>query len=1111
MLSTHLQAVLCVSVLTSGVAAAQGALQPQSLRCEYLVEPMGLDVAAPRFYWTVASSERGQAQSAYQILVSTSKAVLDKEQGDQWDSERAESDETLHVEYEGKPLAPETTYYWKVRVWDHAGNPSEWSNTATFTMGLSNQEDWQAEWIEAPREAAEPLPKHNGFHTKFTENPDEAKWVIIDLGAPRPFDKVQLHPARPYDYTPDTPGFLFPVHFRIDVSDTENFQEFQTVVDKTGTDFPNPGENAPVFEFDPVRHRYVRLYVTRLAEREPGNCAFALAQMRVFDGDNNIARNMRVIASDSVGGTWSPEALVNGRTEPSAGREGKRHAAPVFRKKFELAAKPVRALLHISALGLYEAQINGQRVGDHILAPEWTDYDTRVQYQTYDVTSMLDTGANAIGVTLGDGWYAGRIGLAHVVPNGPAWGIYGMNPKLIARMRIECEDGSEVTIATDDTWRWTRNGPIRKNDILEGVVYDARREMPGFSTAGFDDSKWERATLTSHEAHLVAQPNEPIRVTKELPALALTEPKPDVYIFDLGQNMVGRSRITAQAPEGTVMTIRHGEALNPDGTLYTENLRGPFQINTYTFRGEGTEVFEPPFTYHGFRYVEITGLPERPAENAVFGRVFHSDSPVVGSFECSDPMLNKLAENILWTQRANLMSSPTDCPQRDERLGWMGDIQVFSQTAIFNMDMAGFFTKWLQDVRDAQAIDGRFPDFAPHPFGPNERFSGVPAWGDAGVFVPWRAYENYGDKRMLSEHYEAAKRWIRYIRNENPDLIWRNGRHNDYGDWLNGDTLILDDYPKEGGQVPKEILATAFFARSTEFVSRMAKVLGKDTEAQEYAKLADDIRGAFQGEFIDGDGRITGDTQAGYALALHFGLVPEELHDAAVAHMVEAVERYDGRISTGIQSTIRLMMQLTWNGHADLAYALALSRKMPSWGYSIDQGATTIWERWDGYVEGRGFQNPGMNSFNHWALGAVGEWLFRVVGGINPENGDCTKRSAFSGAKTGVSPFSAPAFKRFAIRPYPGGGLTWAKAEYNSIRGRIRTAWRIESGKFTLEVTIPANTTAIVYVPTKDPATVTESGRSTTELETVKHLRDEEGCAVYEVRSGEYVFEADIV
>lgn len=1108
MLSANLRVLLCISALTSGVAATPGALQPQSPRCEYLVDPLGLDVAAPRFYWAVASGERGQEQSAYQILVSTSKALLDKDQGDQWDSGRVESDETLHVTYAGEPLASETPYYWKVRAWDRSGIPSEWSQAATFTMGLLNQEDWRAKWIEAPRGVPDSLPKHNGFHTKFAENPDEPKWVIIDLGAQRLFDKVQLHPARPYDYAPDTPGFLFPVRFRIDVSDGKDFEDFQTVIDKTCKNFPNPGKNAPLFEFEGVRARYVRLYVTCLAERDPGNCAFALAQMRVFDGDTNISQNMRVIASDSVGGTWSPEALVNGRTKPGAGREGERHAAPVFRKEFELASKPVRAFLHISALGLYEAEMNGRRVGDHILAPEWTDYDVRVQYQTYDVTSMLDAGKNAIGVTLGDGWYAGRIGLAHVVPNGLLWGIYGANPKLIARLRVECEDGSEIIIVTDDTWRWTRNGPIRRNDILDGVVYDARKEMPGFSKPGFDDSEWEMATVTSHDALLVPQPNEPIRVTKELSSIAMTEPNPGVYIFDLGQNMVGRSRITARAPEGTVMTVRHGEALNPDGTLYTENLRGPFQINTYTFRGEGAEVFEPPFTYHGFRYVELTGLPERPAGNAVLGRVFHSDSPVVGSFECSDPMLNKLAENILWTQRANLMSLPTDCPQRDERLGWMGDIQVFSQTAIFNMDMAGFFTKWLQDVRDAQALDGRFPDFAPHPFGPNERFSGVPAWGDAGVFVPWRAYENYGDKRMLAEQYEAAKRWIRYVQRENPDLIWRNGRHNDYGDWLNGDTLILEDYPKKGGEVPKEILATAFFARSTQFVSRMAEVLGDDAEAKEYAKLANDIRVAFQREFIDGDGRITGDTQAGYALALHFDLVPEDLHDAAVAHMAEAVQRCGGRISTGIQSTIRLMMQLTWNGHADLAYDLALSRKMPSWGYSIDQGATTIWERWDGYVEGRGFQNPGMNSFNHWALGAVGEWLFRVVGGINPGNGDCTKRSVFSGAKTGLFPFFAPAYKQFVIRPYPGGGLTWAKAEYHSIRGPIRTAWRTENGKFTLDVTIPANTTAIVYIPTTDPAAVTESGRPTTEVETIKPFSHEDGCVVFEVGSGEYVFEA---
>ncbi|MBN2309126.1 MAG: family 78 glycoside hydrolase catalytic domain [Candidatus Hydrogenedentes bacterium] len=1094
MLSVNLHVLLCVSAVAGGTSAAPGGLHPASMRCEYLVDPVGVGTETPRFYWTVTSSERGQAQSAYQILVSASKAPLQDGQGDQWDSGRVASDETLHVAYQGKPLASGTTYYWTVRVWDRAGNPSPWSDTASFTMGLLNAGDWQANWLEAPRHEADPSPKHNGFHTELSENPDEAKWVSIDLGASRTFDRVQLHPARPYDYTPDTPGFLFPVRFRIDVSDDEGFEDFRTVVDKSGADFPNPGEEAPVFDFEPVDARYVRLYVNRLAERDAGNCAFALAQARVFHGGTNIARNMRVVASDSVGGSWSPEALVNGRTEPGAGSAGERHAAPVFRKEFALPAKPVRALLHISALGLYEAQMNGRRIGDHILAPEWTDYDTRVQCQTYDVAPMLKAGDNAVAVTLGDGWYAGRIGLAHVVPNGLPWAIYGANPKLIAQLHIDCDDGSQVTVVTDDSWRWTRSGPVGRNDTLDGVAYDARKEMPGFSQPGFDDADWQAPHVTAHDARLVAQPNEPIRVTTELTPVALTEPSPGVFIFDLGQNMVGRARITAQAPEGTVMTVRHGEALNPDGTLYVANLRGAPQIDRYTFRGQGAEVFEPSFTYHGFRYVELSGLPAPPAGNAVLGRVFHSDSPVVGSFECSDAMLNKLAENILWTQRANLMSSPTDCPQRDERLGWMGDIQVFAQTAIFNMDMAAFFSKWLQDVRDAQAMDGRFPDFAPHPFGPNERFSGVPAWGDAGVFVPWRAYENYGDTQMLSEQYEAAKRWIGHIRRENPDLIWRNGRHNDYGDWLNGDTLILDDWPKKGGEVPKEVMATAFFARSTEFVSRMANVLGNEAEAAQYARLAGEIRAAFQREFIDGDGRIPGDTQAGYALALHFGLVPEEQHDAAVAHMVEAVRRYDGRISTGIQSTIRLMMQLTYNGHIDLAYALALNREIPSWGYAIDQGATTIWERWDGYVEGRGFQSPGMNSFNHWALGAVGEWLFRVVGGINP---------AYPG-----EPPCLPAFKRFVIHPRPGGGLTWATTEYQSIRGPVRTAWRVHEAKLTLEVSVPANTTAIVYVPTTDNASVTESGHPATAVATITPLRVEDGCAVFEVASGDYVFEA---
>jgi alpha-L-rhamnosidase len=768
-------------------------------------------------------------------------------------------------------------------------------------------------------------------------------------------------------------------------------------------------------------------------------------------------------------------------------------SATMLRREFKLSSKVKRAIVYASALGVYELHINGQRVGDQLLAPEFTDYNSRTQYQAYDVTELLRPGTNAIGAVLGDGWYAGSVGLAQMALKKKR-NIYGDHPRFIAQLEVELADGMKERVATDESWRTSREGPIRSSDILDGEAYDARREMPGWDAPAFDDKAWQAADVGPNvRTTLVAQPNEPIRVTREIKPISVSEPKPNIYVFDMGQNMVGWCRLKAHDAAGTTVTIRHAEMLNDDGTIYTDNLRAAKQVDTYTMRGidrpGGVETFEPHFTYHGFRYVEVTGLRTKPRPDAIAGRVFHSAMTEAGSFECSDPTLNKLWQNILWTQRGNMLGIPTDCPQRDERLGWMGDIQIFVGTGIFNMDMAAFFTKWMRDVRDAQAEDGRFADFSPHPFGKDKIFTGVPGWGDAGIVVPWRVWQQYGDKRMLAESLESGKRWVEFIRSSNPDLLWKNKRGNDYGDWLNSDTLIYEGFPSKGGQVPKEIFATMMFAYATDLVSRMAKVLGKDDEAKKHKQLFEDIKAAFNKAYVAEDGRIQGDTQAGYAIALHFDLLPEKLRPPAVKYMLEGIERYKGHMSTGFHSTYRMMLELTGSGHNDVAYKLINNHTFPSWGYSIENGATTIWERWDGYVKGRGFQNKGMNSFNHYAIGAVGEWMYRVILGINNDD-------------------VHPAYEHFVIRPYPGGELKWARGSYDSIRGKIESGWSLAAGKVRLDVRIPASTAATVYVPAKDAANVMESGKPASTATGVKFLRMEDGAVVFLVQSGSYTFEA---
>ncbi len=897
--------------------------KPVNLRCEYLASPLAVDASRPRLSWELVDADeqaRGVAQTAYQVqcfvLGPKGQRTL------AWDSGKVASSQAAQIEYAGTPLRPRDRVEWTVEVWDNQDRASSRSATATWCVGLQNEQEWGG-----------------------------AKWIG--------------------DATP-----------------------------------------APEKGVDPL-------------------------------------------------------------------------PAPMLRREFA-AAKPVaRAILYATALGLYDLHLNGERVANQCLAPEWTDYHQRLQYQACDVTARVKAGANCVGVVLGDGWYAGKIGLSWIVPGGPPRAIYGRLPQFMARLVIEYQDGSSESIVTDESWRSSLEGPIRANDIYDGETFDDRRSMPGWDKPGFDAAAWTQARVyPPTTARVVAQPNEPIRVMRTLKPIGVTQPKPGVFVVDMGQNMVGWCRLTAKGKPGTTITLRHAEVLNPDGTIYTANLRRAAQTDRFIPGSADAFSYEPTFTYHGFRYVEVTGLDDVTVEN-IAGCVANSAAPEVSSFSCSEPMLEKLWANILWTQRANLVGVPTDCPQRDERCGWMGDILAFAPTACANMDMAAFFTKWVPDTRDAQAPDGRFPDFAPHPFDPAARFSGVPAWGDAGVFVPWVAYEWYGDTRILADQYPAAVRWIEYIRSKNPDLLWKHARGNDYGDWLNADTLKLQGWPAKGAEVPKHVFATAFFYRSTCIVSDMARVLGNADDAAKYAALADQIREAFIKSYVSPDGLMEGDTQAGYALALHFGLIPEPLIPKAVERMVARFEPYQGQISTGFHSTLPLMDQLTTRGRNDEAYRLILNRKMPSWGYEIDHGATTIWERWDGFVEGRGYQDPGMNSFAHYAIGAVGEWMFSTMVGIRP---------------------TSPGFGSVRIEAHPGPGVTWAAGTYQSIRGEIKCRWDATSQGLTVSVTIPPNMNAVVALPSNSIDAIVLDGQPLAKAVPNVPTSSPNGVTEVPVGSGRYNF-----
>ena len=763
--------------------------------------------------------------------------------------------------------------------------------------------------------------------------------------------------------------------------------------------------------------------------------------------------------------------------------------SPLLRKSFAVDRTVKRAMVYVTAHGAYELRLNGKKVGDHILAPGWTDYRKRILYQTFDVTGMLKApGENVIGGIIGDGWYN-----AHMF-TWPKRGANGSTARtLMVKLVIEYAAGGRTAIVSDEGWQMCRDGFVRESDIYHGETLDSRKFNDGWDEPGYDAAGWDKPNIYPSGAELiVAQSNEPIRVVMDLKPVKTTQPKPGVFIFDMGQNMAGWCRAKLSGPAGTPVTLRHGELLNPDGTLYIANLRGARQQEKFILNGSSNLVFEPHFTYHGFRYVEVTGLRDA-SDLELVGRVFYSDSPITGAFACSNPLLDKIWNNAMWSQRGNHMSVPTDCPQRAERMGWTDNASVYSQTAIFNMDVAAFYAKWVHDLRDSQSEAGGYKNFAPS----FESETGAPGWADAGVILPLRLYENYGDTRVPREHFLSMKKYIALIHEANTNHLRLNMVNGSFSDWLDGSKIQVPGYPV-GGSIPCEVFATAMYCYVTRAAARMADRIGENSDAAKYSALADEIRKAFNDAYVKPTGEIKGNSQAGYALALNFDLLPENLRPEAARRMNDlVVNTYDGRLSTGEHATPHLLLELSRRGYHETACKLVESTRFPSLGYQIGQGATTTWERWDSVVEGQP-ADPGGNSLNHWMFGAVCEWMYRVVLGINPDP-------------------EQPGYKHFLIKPQPGGSLTWARGSYDSVHGTISSAWKLESGKLTMDVTVPANTTATVSVPAaakpgedgpaKDAASVTESGKPAGQAPGVKFLRMADGAAVYEIGSGTYHFE----
>ena len=861
---TQLSLVVLILISTFSIGFAA---RPEvgNLTCEYLVNPVGINATMPRLSWKMTSAENEQFQTAYQLIVASSPELLNAKTADLWNSGKIESSQSILVSYEGKELLSRQKCWWKLKIWDKNGKSSNWSEMASFEIGLLHAEDWTAEWI----------------------NPDCKTDKYID------------------------------------------------------------------------------------------NC-------------------------------------------------------PLLRNEFNVVKKIKEARLYCTSLGLYQVYLNGKKVSDDLFTPGWTSFKNRVQYQTYDVSDMLINGGNAVAVLLGNGWYR------DFRPNGSEEDK-NKDLKLLAQIEIVFTDGSKQIVNTDNSWK-SFQSPILSSTIYNGEVYDARLEKDSWNLFGFNDDNFEKVIISKERKDNINAPNAPaVRRIEEIHPLNILYTPDGDTVFDMGQNMVGWCRLNVDCSAGTTIKLKHAEVLDSDGNFYTKNLRTAKQEITYICKGgEGMEVYEPHFTFQGFRYVSISGYSGEVSKDILTGIVIHSDLERTGSFSCNNDTINQLQHNIIWGQKGNFLDVPTDCPQRDERLGWTGDAQVFAPTACFNMNCAGFYTEWLKDMAADQSEDGSIPWVVPDKIG----LGAAHGWADAAVIVPWTVYRYFGDTQILANQYESMKAWVGYMSDKaGASYLWKP-EVMQFGDWLAFATT-RSDYP--GATTDKDLLANAYFYHSADLMSKIASILDKDQDAAFYENLKVNIKKSFNEEYVTPKGRLSSNTQTAYVVALSFGLLPKDKELLAAERLADDVNSF-GHITTGFLGTPDICHMLTEYGYIDEAFKLLYRKDYPSWLYPISKGATTIWERWDGQKPDGSFQNTDMNSFNHYAYGAVGDWLYSKVAGIDLNS-------------------DVPGFKEFTLKPHPGNKMNNVKASHESPYGTIISEWLISDANLEMKVTIPVNTSAQICVP----------------------------------------------
>jgi len=1000
-------------------------LTVHSLKTQQLADPIGIESHAVRLSWQLASRQRNVVQQAYRICVASSPELLRAGKPDLWDSGRRISRASFDIAYSGKQLASRQRAFWMVQVWD--GNKRlATSEIAFWEMGLLSPAEWRGGWLACETDAQR-RDRDAGLTWVEGNSPAAAEPTFFRAG-------FELSGS---------------AHLHIFVGASRACTFFLD-----GQAVPLPPRSPLAWGPPPVAKveltaaagRHV-IGVSFGREQHPDNPACAVTVRATFDdgstryfdfGQVRCARREQAgwaeAGFDASG--WSPACRAQHQPQRWPG-----NGAFLLRQEFDVAKEVVSARIYATALGAYELRLNGRKIGDALLAPECTDTRKRVYYEVEDVTRLLRRGSNALGAWVGDGWHG-----SYTSPVGRY--AYGGPPlRFLAQLELTYADGRREIIATGPTWQMA-HAPITMCEIYDGEDYDARLEQPGWDLPGFAGKGWSAATVgETPRITLSVRESPPIRITETRTARSVTEVRPGVFVFDFGQNFAGLPRLRAKGTAGSKIEMRFAERLKADGNIDQANLRAARAADTYILRGDPNgETYVPRFTYHGFRWVELTGYPGRPAPDDLQALVIHSDLDETGRLDVDNALIEGLWHNTLWSQRSNFMGLPTDCPQRDERLGWMGDANVFWDAASFNMNVAPFTRRFMRDVRDAQMSNGAFSDYSPAGGERDEDDAqSAPGWADAGVILPWTSYRRLGDTAVIDENWDAMARYIAMIERSNPDLVWRRARGSDYADWLALDAVWAGD-----PTTPKDLIGTATFKHSTNAMAEMARATGRTDEAARYSALSASIRDAFIAAFVRSDGAIGNGSQTGYILALNYGLVPPNLRKAAFVKLVADIHRRGTLLSTGFLGTPGSLDCLYEGGEYRLIYDLLLRTAYPSWGYMVTHGATTIWERWNGDMG-----DITMNSFNHYALGAVNGFVFRKIAGLTPLE---------------------PGFRRFVFDPVYDERVPGCSVAYDSVLGRIAIRWKKQQNRFSLNLEVPPNAEAVIHLPARRSDRISESG-----------------------------------